>query len=221
MRYLLINGLWLTAQVWDDVVRELEERGHEAVAVSLPDAEDASFTDQLDAVLAEIDASPSAVVLVGHSAAATLAWKAASERADRVVRAVLIGGMPVANGEQYAAFFPLQDGVMPFPGWAPFEGPDSDDLSDAQKSRLEQDAVSVPGGVATGVVEYASDDRYDIPVALVCPEFSIKDAKAWLAEGGMPEMEPMKHLEFVDIDTGHWPMVSAPALLADTLADLA
>ena len=35
---------------------------------------------------------------------------------------------PTGDGEPYADFFPVSDGVMSFPGWAPFEGADAADL---------------------------------------------------------------------------------------------
>lgn len=218
MRIVLVNGLWLTASVWTPVLRELQARSVDAVAVEVPTAPGTTFDDQLGAVLGAIDASPTPVIVVGHSAAATLAWAATAARVDLVRRAVFIGGMPVADGEQYAPFFPVEDGVMAFPGWGPFEGADSDDLDADQRAEIERDAVPVPGEVATGVVHYASDDRFDIGATLVCPEFSAADAKEWLEAGELPELARVRDLEYVDLDSGHWPMVSAPRELAEILA---
>ena len=42
----------------------------------------------------------------------------------------MIGGFPQADGDSYASFFPIENGVMPFPGWEPFEGADSADIDD-------------------------------------------------------------------------------------------
>ena len=101
-----------------------------------------------------IDATDSAErpVVVGHSAACTLAWLAADARPDAIARVGLIGGFPSTAGEQYAAFFPLEGGVMAFPGWEPFAGPDTADMSDDLKSRVAGSAHPVPGGVAEAVV---------------------------------------------------------------------
>jgi pimeloyl-ACP methyl ester carboxylesterase len=63
-------------------------------------------------------------MVVGHSAACTLAWMAADRRPDKVGAVVLIGGFPATDGDAYADFFETVDGVMAFPGWGPFEGAD-------------------------------------------------------------------------------------------------
>ena len=127
MDIILISGLWLTSDVWSDVVDELQARGHDPRVVALPGADDgdtqATLTAQLDAVLAAVDAAPGAVTVVGHSAASTVAWLAADRRPEGVRQVVMIGGFPVGDGSTYADLFPLADGAMPFPGWETFAGP--------------------------------------------------------------------------------------------------
>ena len=157
-------------------------------------------------------------MVVGHSAAATLAWMAADARPEKVAKVVLIGGFPSADGEPYADFFEVTDGVMPFPGWGPFEGADSADLDEEARRAIESVAIPVPEGVARGVVRLADDRRYDVPVVLVCPEFSPAQAREWIDAGELPELAKAKHLELVDIDSGHWPMFTRPAELARLLA---
>ena len=219
MDVILIGGLWLTSQVWDEVARALRELGHRPIAVRLPGADDgdrtATLSEQLGAVLAAVDAADRPVV-VGHSAASTLAWLATDRRAEAVSRVVLIGGFPSGPGEAYAGFFPVQDGVMAFPGWEPFEGPDSADLSEEARAALARDAVPVPEGVATAPVEYTDPRRFSVPVTLVCPEFGPEEAKAWIAAGDVPELAEAA-IDFVDLDSGHWPMITKPAELARLL----
>ena len=225
MDIVLLAGLWLDASVWDDVAGELEARGHRAVPVRLPGQGDgssaATLADQEAAVLAAVDAAAGAPLVVGHSAACTLAWIAADRRPDKVGRVALIGGMPSSDGEPYADAFPVQDGVLPFPGWEPFEGPDSADLDDAARQRLAGAAIPVPLGVAQGVVRLADVRRFDVPVVLVCPEFSPAQAAEWIGSGDVPELAQVRHLAYVDIDSGHWPMISAPVQLAELLAQAA
>jgi pimeloyl-ACP methyl ester carboxylesterase len=225
MDIILIAGLWLDASAWDDVVPALRELGHRPVPLSLPGQGDgqqtATLDDQVAAVLAAVDAADGRPLVVGHSAAATLAWLAADARPDAVAGVVLIGGWPSADGEPYAAFFDRVDGVMPFPGWDPFEGPDAADLDAAARSRFEAAAVPVPAGVAEGVVRLTDQRRYGVPVVLVCPEFSPAQVKEWMAEGELAELSKPEHLELVDIDSGHWPMLTRPAELARLLADAA
>jgi pimeloyl-ACP methyl ester carboxylesterase len=170
------------------------------------------------AVLAAVDASSGRPMVVGHSAACTLAWLAADARPEKVAKVALIGGFPSSDGQPYADFFEPKDGVVPFPGWGPFEGPDSDDLDEEARRRFEAAAVPVPEGVTKGVVHLADERRYDVPVVVVCPEFTPAQAQAWIGSGDVPELARAKHLEYVDIDSGHWPMVTRPVELASLLA---
>jgi pimeloyl-ACP methyl ester carboxylesterase len=222
MDILLISGLWLDGSVWGDVAAELEKHGHRPVPLTLPGQGDgsasATLDDQLATVLTAVDATPAAPLVVGHSAASTLAWLAADARPQRVAKVAMIGGFPNADGASYADFFPVVDGAMPFPGWEPFAGPDSSDLDDDTRARFADAAIPVPVGVSKGVVRLNDERRYDVPVVLVCPEFSPADAQQWIDAGDLPELAKAKHVEMVDIDTGHWPMISAPAELARVLA---
>jgi pimeloyl-ACP methyl ester carboxylesterase len=222
MDILLIAGLWLDGSAWDDVVPTLEALGHRPVPLTLPGQGDgaasATLDDQVAAVLAAVDASPEKPMVVGHSAASTLAWLAADARPEKVAKVALIGGFPSADGVLYADFFELKDGAMPFPGWGPFEGPDSADLDEEARRSIAAAAIPVPGGVAKGVVHLADERRFEVPVVVVCPEFTPAQAKEWLGAGDMPELAKAKHLDFVDIDSGHWPMVTKPIELARLLA---
>ena len=225
MDIVLIAGLWLDGSAWAEVAPTLQGLGHRPVPLTLPGQGDGSSTatldDQVAAVLAAVDAAPGRSVVVGHSAACTLAWMAADARSDKVAKVVLVGGFPNADGEAYAAFFETEDGLMPFPGWGPFEGPDSADLDDAARSRIAAAAIPVPEGVSTGTVRLRDERRFDVPVLLVCPEFSPAEAQQWIDAGDAPELTSAKHVELVDIDSGHWPMFTRPAELARLLADAA
>jgi len=217
---ILLPGLWLTGDVWDPVAAELRRLGHRAVVPPLPGVDDhsatASLDDQLEVVLAAVDAAERPVV-VGHSAAATLAWLAADRRPAEVARVVMIGGFPSPDGSRYADFFPVDGDVMPFPGWEPFEGPDAVDLGPEARRRLQGATVPVPTAVSRAVVRLVDPRRHEVPVTLVCPEFSPDEARAWLAAGELPELDRVGDLSLVDIDSGHWPMVTRPAELARLL----
>jgi pimeloyl-ACP methyl ester carboxylesterase len=222
MDMLLIAGLWLDASAWDDVVPALTELGHRPVPLTLPGQGDgspsATLVDQVATVVAALDALDGKAVVVGHSAACTLAWLAADARPEKVAKVALVGGFPAGDGSQYAAFFEVTGGVVPFPGWGPFEGPDSDDLDEETRRAIEAKAIPVPEGVAKGVVRLTDERRFDVPVVVVCPEFSPDQAREWIDAGEVPELARAKHVEFADIDSGHWPMASKPAELARLLA---
>jgi pimeloyl-ACP methyl ester carboxylesterase len=225
MDILLVAGLWLDGSVWANVAAHLNARGHRGVPVMLPGQGDgnksATLADQVAAVVAAVDAAAGRPMVVGHSAACTLAWLAADARPVKISKLALIGGFPAADGDTYASAFPVQDGAAPFPGWGEFDGPDSADLDDAAKQAIASAAVPVPEGVSRGVIRLADERRYDVPVVLVCPEFTPAQAREWIGQGGVPELAKSKTVSFLDIDSGHWPMISSAADLARVLAQTA
>ena len=225
MDIVLVAGLWLDGSAWDAVVPALEALGHRPVPLTLPGQGDgrrsATLDEQVAAVLAAVDASPGKPLVVGHSAACTLAWLAADARPEKVAKAALIGGFPASGGQPYFGGFETTDGVLPFPGWGPFEGPDSADLDEDTKRRIAAAAIPVPEGVTKGVVHLTDERRFDVPVVIVCPEFTPAEAREWIGAGDVPELAKAKHLEFADIDSGHWPMFSKPDELARLLTEVA
>jgi pimeloyl-ACP methyl ester carboxylesterase len=225
MDFILIAGLWLDGSAWDAVVPELRGLGHRAVPLWLPGQgappTTATLAHQHAAVVAAVDAAAGSVVVVGHSAACTLAWMAADARPDKVDRVELIGGFPSGDGEAYADFFEVTDGVMPFPGWGPFDGPDSADLDEPQRRDIAAAAIPVPDAVTKGVVQLRDERRFEVPVTLICPEFSPAQAREWIDGGEVPELSKARQIDYVDIDSGHWPMFTRPAELARLLAEAA
>lgn len=225
MDIVLIAGLWLDASAWADVASALESLGHRPVPVTLPGQGDGSASatlhDQVAAVLAAVDSAAGKPMVVGHSAACTLAWLATDARPERVGKVALVGGFPGSDGRPHADFFDIEDGAMPFPGWGPFEGPDSADLDEQARQTIASAAIPVPEGVARGVVRLTDERRFDVPVVVVCPEFTPAQAREWVAAGEVPELAKAKHVEFIDIDSGHWPMFTKPAELARLLASAA
>src|SRR5580765_1726968 len=229
MDIVLIAGLWLDASVWEQTAAELTRLGHRPIPVALPGQGDgntsATLEDQVAAVLAAVDTAYETAgekpLVVGHSAACALAWLAADARPDRVASVALIGGFPHADGEPYAPFFETFDDVMPFPGWGPFEGPDSADLDEDTRQRMAAAAIPVPGPVSKGIVRLTDERRYAVPVALICPEFSPEQAKEWVDTGELPELSSAEYVAYVDIESGHWPMVTGPEELARILGEVA
>ncbi|MFF3135350.1 alpha/beta fold hydrolase [Streptomyces mirabilis] len=225
MDILLIAGLWLDGSAWEDVVPNLTALGHRPVPLTLPGQGDgtasATLDDQLETVLAAVDAAPGKPLVVGHSAASTLAWLAADARPEKVAKVALIGGFPAADGRAYADHFAIEDGAMPFPGWDPFEGADAADLDQQARDRFASAAVPVPEAVARGVVRLTDERRFDVPVVVVCPEFTPAQAEEWIAAGESPELARATHLEYMDLDSGHWPMATRPRELARVLAEAA
>lgn len=225
MDVVLIPGLWLKGSVWRAVLGPLEERGHRGVPVTLPGQGDgrrsATLDDQVAAVLAAVDAAAGHPLVVGHSAASTLAWIAADARPQKVRKVAMIGGFPSGDGSPYFAGLDPRDGAVWFPGWEAFDGPDSADLDEDTKHRIAADAIPVPEAVTTGIVRLRDERRFDVPVTLICPEFSPDQAREWLASGQLPELPRVHTLAYVDIDSGHWPMFTQPDELARLIAEIA
>jgi pimeloyl-ACP methyl ester carboxylesterase len=225
MDIVLIGGLWLDGSAWDSVVPPLQALGHRARPVSLPGQgappAQATLADQRAAVLAAVDAADGSVLVAGHSAACTLAWMAADARPGKVARVAMIGGFPSSDGDTYADFFEVTGGVMPFPGWGPFDGADSADLDEQQRHTIAAAAIAVPEAVAKGIVHLADERRFGIPVTLICPEFSPAEARQWIDGGEVAELAKARHIDYVDIESGHWPMFTRPAELAGLLAEAA
>lgn len=225
MDIILIAGLWLDGSAWDDVVPALRELGHRPVPLTLPGQGDgqasATLADQVATIVAAVDSASGPPLVVGHSAACSLTWLAADARPEGVAGVVLVGGFPAADGEAYADFFEPVDGAVPFPGWGPFEGPDSADLDEEARRRFQAAAIPVPVGVATAVVQLEDERRFGLPVVLVCPEFGPAQVQEWIAAGELPELARVEHLDLVDIDSGHWPMLTEPVELARLLAEAA
>ena len=126
MEIVLVAGLWLDGSSWADVVPALEELGHRPVPLTLPGQGDgsasATLDDQVAAMLAAVDSASEKPMVVGHSAAATLAWLAADARPEKVAKVAMIGGFPSADGATYADMFETKYGGMPFPGWVRSRG---------------------------------------------------------------------------------------------------
>ncbi len=109
--------------------------------------------------------------------------------------------------------------MVPFPGWEPFEGPDSDDLSAEVKAAVAQGAIAVPASVSPrrrtperrrrASLRRAGDDGL--------PEFSPAEPE-WVEGGTVAELAKATTVDYVDIDSGHWPMYSQPVELARILA---
>lgn len=133
----------------------------------------------------------------------------------------MVGGFPSTGETAYADFFPARDGQVAFPGWEKFEGPDTVDLDADARARITAAMHPVPHAVTAGEVRYSDERRRTVPLTLICPEYTPEEARSWVEAGDVPEAAEVQHLDYVDIDSGHWPMFSAPEVLAGLLDDLA
>lgn len=228
MDIILIPGLWLDGSSWDEVVPALEGAGHRPRPLTLPgldakavDRSTITLQDHVDAVTAAIDDADGTVAVVGHSLGAGVASAAVDARVDRVARAIYIGGFPAADGEPLGAGFAVADGEVPLPEWDSFDEADLGGLDDAARARFRERAIPSPEHAVTDVVHLSDERRYDVPVTVICPEFSAAQLQSWIAQGAPPvqEFTKLHDVEYVDLSTGHWPQFTRPADLAQAITD--
>ena len=227
MDILLIPGLWLDAASWDAVLPGLERAGHRPRPLMLPgmearDADRSAITlrDHVAAVVDAIDSSPDGkVVVVGHSAGSGVAWAAVDARADRVARAIFVGGFPTPDGGAMADPFPAENGEVPLPDFADFDDADLAGLDDAGRARFRERALPSPEQVINARQTLSDARRYDVPVTMVCPEYTSAMLREWVANGAAPvsELPKIKQVDYLDLATGHWPQFTRPDDLATAI----
>ena len=229
MEIILVPGLWLTGASWDRVVPLLEQAGHRTHPLTLPgmesrEANRSTITrrDHVDAVVAAIDSIDPAdgtVVLVGHSAGAAIAHAAVDARPDRIAHAIYVGGFPVGDGVADPGEFPTENGEIPLPDWSGFDDADLADLDDQLRAEFRRHAVPSPARAASDPQQLTDKRRYDVPVTVICPEFSSEMLHGWIAQDMAPvrELAKIREVEYVDLPTGHWPQFTRPAELAQTI----
>ncbi|MGH9170208.1 MAG: lipase family alpha/beta hydrolase [Acidimicrobiales bacterium] len=230
MDIILVPGMWLDGSSWDKVVPGLERAGHRPHPLTLPGLESKSadrsgvtLSDHIAAVVAAIDSCPGTekVAVVGHSAAAGLAYAAVDARTDRIARAFFVGGFPAEDGTSLGAGFPAENREVALPDFAEFDDADVKDLTETQLEAFRQKAIPFPEMVLTEPLKLSDERRYDVPVTMICPEFSSETLKGWIDE----DMEPVREIprlhdvEYVDLPTGHWPQFTKPDELAVVIAE--
>jgi pimeloyl-ACP methyl ester carboxylesterase len=222
---VLVPGLWLDGSTWEAVVPALERAGHQVFPHTPPglhaqdtDRSGIGLQDHVDAVVESVDAASAPVVLVGHSMGAGIAHAAADARPDRVARLVLVGGFPGTDGEPLAKGFPTEGADLVFPGWDAMDDADVRDLDDTARAAVLSRMRPSPARLTTDVLHLTDERRHQVPVTLVCPEFSPEQAREWVASGDLPELSAAQDVEYVDIDSGHWPQVTRPQELAAIIA---
>ena len=218
MDVILVPGLWLDASSWAAVTPALTGAGHRVHPLTLPTDPDAGIQHWVDAVVAQVDAATDPVVLVGHSGGGNVVWGAADARPERVARVVFVDTMPPPPGAMISEF-PVQDGVVPFPGWDFFDEPDIADLDDETRRRVGAAVVDVPGSVPTDPIPLSDDRRHDIPVTVLSGQLDEDGVREVLTQWGAfaDEFARIRDVEVVTLGSGHWPQFSQPEAFAEKL----
>jgi pimeloyl-ACP methyl ester carboxylesterase len=231
MDIILIPGLWLDGSSWEPIVPKLEQAGHRVHPITLPgmeaqeaDRSDVSLSDWIEAVVETIDDTEHGpVLLVGHSAGGGVAHAAVDARPDRVARVIYIGGFPTPDGQPIVDGFTIDGPNLPLPDWEAFDEADVDGLDDQARLEIRRRAIPAPTKVITDRQKLSNDRRYDVPATVICPEFTSQMLQGWIEQDLDPvrELARIRHLEFVDLPTGHWPQFSKPDDLGRAIAERA
>jgi pimeloyl-ACP methyl ester carboxylesterase len=222
MDIILIPGLWLDGSSWDEVVPALEQAGHRTHAVTLPGMESTvadrsaiTLRDHVDAVVKLIDSFDSAdgeVVLVGHSGGGAIAHAAVDARPTRVARVVYVDSGPLGEGGVINDELPAENGEVRLPDWSLFEEEDLVDLDDELRAAFRDRAIPSPVHVTSDPQQLSDERRYDVPVTVIACEFSSAMLREWMEQGHpyVAELAKMRHVDYIDLPTGHWPQFTRP-----------
>lgn len=237
---VLVPGMWLGAQAWQDVTSRLTEAGHRVYPVTLPGvgerAGEASAATDLDAHTADVIALIERedlrdVVLVGHSYGGMVVSTAAGQVADRIKRVVYVDSGPLPEGvsqfdttspeEQEQTRAQVGDGyLVPTPPFDPAVMGDEilAGLDESTLARIRAQATPHPFASATQPVHYAPAYA-GLPQTLITCMFPAATVQQMIDEGH-PFFALLKGADVVELPTGHWPMFSRPDDLAAILAAL-
>ena len=232
---ILIAGHWLGAWAWDDVLEYLRTDHFHAYAMTLPglDEHDPGRTDKtlddqaaaiLDVIAHDGGSEDQPVILVAHSGANAPVSLVLDRHPELVHRVVWVDSGPAAAGSVFAPDFPNELNELALPPFdvlaqqASLEG-----LSAQALDQFRARAVPEPGPVLRQSIELANEARRDVPTVLVCCSISSEQMME-LVRAGHPmfaEVAHLKHLDIIDLPTGHWPMWSRPRDLARAIGSAA
>jgi pimeloyl-ACP methyl ester carboxylesterase len=240
--YVLVPGAWLGGWAWRDVTPRLRANGHDVYPMSLtglgervhlarPEVDlETHITDVINLVAwNDLDD----VILVGHSYSGIVVTGVADRIPDRLAQLVFIDSAPFADGMAFMDVSPPEaqtalqrtvdesgDGwLYPFPG---FEGLAKDasleGLDEADRALMTAKAAPQPWATYTQPLrlQRANETPPYRQVVIACNDFR------QLIAAGIPQItaltKPPWH--YLELETGHWPMLSAPAELAEMLDQL-
>ncbi|MFF5970450.1 alpha/beta fold hydrolase [Streptomyces sp. NPDC012769] len=241
--FVLVSGPFTGGWVWRDVVARLRAAGAEAYAVTLSGMEPGVEPEPGSVRAAEVDleahvadvvrvvdgigAGAGDVVLVGHDYGIHPVLGAVGRRPGRCGRVVFLDtGMP-ADGDPATASLPAAaatepvDGLVPPPAGEEWERWGSTaGLSAEARERLDRLAVPQPVRTLTRPLRLTGRP-FDRPMTgvLCTASGSGISMVEMLVASGPPRFRVLAdpRVGFFELDTGHWPMLSAPGPLAEVL----
>jgi pimeloyl-ACP methyl ester carboxylesterase len=242
--YVLVPGAWIGGWAWRDVAARLRTREHDVFPITLTGLGErvhlASPEVDLETHIADVVNTIQwndlhDVILAGHSYAGTVITGVADRIPGRVDQLVYVDSAPLADGMAMTDLYPpdalatLQQSVdqtgdgwcWPFPGFEKLaEDASVAGLGEPEQALITTKAVAQPWATYTQPLRLQHADAGDaVPyrrVAIACADMR------GLIAAGVPEIAAMAAppWHYLELETGHWPMFSAPEALAEMLDGL-
>lgn len=247
--FVLVPGAWIGGWAWRDVAQQLRRAGNDAYPVTLTGLGErvhlASSQVDLETHIADVTnilefEDLADVVLVGHSYAGIVVQGVADRIPDRIEKLIYLDTGPLPDGWSSLDFVPPNERTAversveeagdgwrwPFPGVDNLGAPSAvADFDDATRDLLTRKAVPQPFGTYRQpnrlTREFAGEYER---IAIVAGGFGLPadQLRAMIASGEGPFAAMTgPNWRFVELDTGHWPMLTAPDRLATLLQDVA
>jgi pimeloyl-ACP methyl ester carboxylesterase len=228
--FVLVHGAWHGAWCWRRVLPRLWSAGHRAHAVTLGGvgerAHEPAASITLDTHLADVAAVLEAeelqdAVLVGHSYGGLLVTGVAARHAARVRHVVYLDGVLPRSGESWSSGHPpavretrreaiRATSVIPPPDPAVYG------LTGADAAWVSRRQTPQPGAVYDAPLHFDAGALAAVPrsfVGCIAPALATIDSSRERAR-----REP--GIRYVQLATGHDPMISAPDDVSDLLLGL-
>ncbi|AUG79477.1 hypothetical protein CFP65_4754 [Kitasatospora sp. MMS16-BH015] len=229
--FLLVPGLWMGGWAWEAVAEELTARGHRAIPLTLPGLEPEAGPEAGRVRLADHTAAVAThlnregpVVLVAHSYGIFPAIGAADLQPEQVERLVLVDTGTPEDGESLATGFA---GALLPPASAAGLLPVPTELTGVPAELLphyHRHARPHPAHTTTDPVPLTGAWSTIPTTGVFCLENGLSIAAARsLHATGAPRFAKLAHptTTYFELPTGHFPMLTTPTLLADTLTQAA
>jgi pimeloyl-ACP methyl ester carboxylesterase len=233
--FVLIPGPWMGAWVWEPVAAGLRSRGHQVRPVTLtglasPDADvsavglDTHVDDVLQILKKE---NLRNVIVVGHSYSGLVAGQVADRAPHRVTHTVYVEAFLPQHGKSMLNAFPERVHAQELQLIADNKGrwpvPDASVVADGQDLTMKQARwlterfVGHPGRTLAEPAALTHPLTHQRATYIVCT----KEHVSGEISHDISAMRSAPNWTFHTLDTGHWPMVSAPDRLTAILAEVA
>lgn len=233
MAFILVPGAWLGGWCWRRVVPVLEAQGHTVLTPTLtglgershlisPDVDLETHIHDVVNVLTWEDLEE--VVLVGHSYAGFVVAGVTDWVPERVAKLVFLDTSIPADGESFFDLWSpegrlaVEAAAAEHGGWPTPDdrGEDAADISHEDMEWVRSKATPHPLGTLAQPLSLNNPAAASIPRGYLCCQAGREQFGAYLQP-----YRGDRAWKFVDIDSGHWPMISAPEDLARALMDVA